>query len=323
MDIDGKEPFRIALIGLGTIGISFAALHLQHGNAVVSVFDTRPDLEKHVSSLLPRYIDSDDPLLAISQMRLTSKLKFCLTLEEACRGCNIVQEQGPENLAFKRSTWCKIERLVSPDTHLWSSTSGIPASLQGHNMNDKTRLLVVHPFNPPHIMPLIEIIPAPTTAPTELSFAYDYFQNLSSGHRPIIQNKEIKGFVGNRLAYALLREACYLVAAGVISVQDLDTLVESSIGPRWAIEGPFKSYNHGGGEGGLEKFFNNLKGTIQDVWDDYVPLRFGEIGSGNYNAVESWEELVVRQTAEAYGRVSPTSILARDAALRRILQLQR
>ncbi|KFY04982.1 hypothetical protein O988_00355, partial [Pseudogymnoascus sp. VKM F-3808] len=232
---------NITLIGLGTIGLSFAALHLKYSNAVVSVHDTRPDLEEYINSVLPGYMDSSDAALSLAQLRLTGRLKICSSLEEACQHATIVQEQGPENLTFKRALWPHVEKLVPASTHLWSSTSGIPASHQVADMQDHTRLLVVHPFNPPHIMPLIELVPSPTTQPAEVAFARSYFSAMPSGHQPIVLNKEIPGFVGNRLAFALLREACYLVDQDVISAPDLDRLVESSIGPRWAVQGPFRS----------------------------------------------------------------------------------
>lgn len=319
---------RICIIGVGAIGISFAALHLRYSDAVVSVFDTRSDLKDHIDSVLPGYIDSDDASLTTPHLISSGRLILCKSLADACKDSTIVQEQGPENAAFKQSIWPQVERLVSPTTHLWSSTSGIAASIQSQDMQDKSRLLVVHPFNPPHILPLLEIVPSPTTKAEEVDFVRSYFTDLNSGHRPILIQKEVPGFVGNRLAFALLREACSLVDQGVITAPDLDTLVESSLGPRWAVQGPFKSYNLGGSTGGLAAFLANLSGTIQDVWDDQKPVSFSTHGHSEKEGEttqqqQAWERQVVEQTDKAYGKPDPKAYGVRDDALRNILTVQR
>lgn len=316
---------HVALIGLGSIGISFAALYLRYTRGTVSVFDTRPDLDQHISSVLPGYINCpDDPSFSITQLREAGRLRISSSLEEACKGATIVQEQGPENLEFKKSTWKEVEKYVSPSTHLWSSTSGIAASLQSQNMLDKTRLLVVHPFNPPHIMPLIEIVPSPETSSERVAFAKTLFDNMPSGHRPVVIHKEIPGFVANRLAFSILREACSLVDQDVVSAKDVDTIMEASLGPRWAVQGPFKSYNMGGGTAGLQGFLGNLSGTIQNVWDTSVPVDFDASGLAPADAsqTEGWEEKVVRQTAEAYGLPDPAQFAIRDDGLRKVLDTQ-
>ncbi|KAK1564122.1 3-hydroxyacyl-CoA dehydrogenase [Colletotrichum navitas] len=316
---------QVALIGLGAIGISFAALYLRYTEYSVSVYDTRPDLETHLSSVLPGYVDSDDTSLGMSHLRESGRLKIFSTLEEACHSATIVQEQGPENLSFKRSIWPRIESASPINAHFWSSTSGIAASLQNQDMIDKTRLLVVHPFNPPHILPLLEIVPSPTTSPKEVDFAKRFFTELGSGHRPVVIHKELPGFVGNRLAFALLREACSLVQQDVVSAKDLDTIMEASLGPRWAVQGVFKSYNQGGGVAGIEAFLNNLSGTIQNIWDSSEPVRFAERSKEPSQRDEDggWEKKIVEQTIEAYGMPTPEQFQERDVKLRKVLEAQK
>ena len=153
-------------------------------------------------------------------------------------------------------------------------------------------------------MPLLEIVPSPVTQPDVIARTVDFWKQR--GREPVVINKEIPGFVANRLAFALLREAIHLVSTGVASTKDIDTIVQNSMGPRWAVAGPFKSYHAGGGEGGLEGFFQNIGGTVQDCWAD----------SGNMNVGDGWEEEVFRQTREAYGIVDTG---ARDRATRRVL----
>jgi 3-hydroxyacyl-CoA dehydrogenase len=128
------------------------------------------------------------------------------------------------------------------------------------NMQSKSRLLVVHPFNPPHIMPLLEIVPSPSTDPALVQRTLEYWKH--SGRVTVVLKKETVGFVANRLAFALLREAIHLVNEGVVSPHDIDQIVEESMGPRWMVAGPFKSYHAGGGAGGLSSFFDNIGGTI-------------------------------------------------------------
>lgn len=323
----GTPQETVALIGLGAIGISFAALHLRFTNGTVRVFDTRPDLEQHLSSVLPGYINSEDPSLDVDRLRESGRLKLCSSLEEACEGATLVQEQGPENLGFKRSIWAKVEKVVSNDTQMWTSTSGIAASLQTQDMVDKTRLLVVHPFNPPHIMPLIEIVPSNETRPERVDFAKAYFESIDSGHRPVVIHKELPGFVGNRLAFAILREACSLVDQDVVSSRDVDVIMQSSLGPRWAVQGLFESYNMGGGAAGIEGFLGNLSGTIQNVWDSASPLKFEKVPMrkdelSQQGLSEQWEAKVISQTSEAYGTPNPAQFAVRDNGLREVLRIQ-
>jgi 3-hydroxyacyl-CoA dehydrogenase len=318
----------IALIGLGSIGMSFAALYLEHTNFSINVYDPRPDIKQHLESLLPAYLDSKNNEFQYLQLAKGGRLNTCSSLEDACRNAVIVQEQGPENITFKSSIWSQVISIAAPTTHLWSSTSGITASRQIEQLVDKTRLLVVHPFNPPHIMPLIELVPSPHTRPEEVDFARNFFQNLGSHHQPVVVRKELPGFVGNRLAFVLFREACHLVERGVVNVEDLDKIVENSIGPRWAAAGPFKSYNFGGGAGGIAAFMRNLAGTMQEVWDDagtpslrntaFHPSRELDSVTSRGEAADDWAQKVIDQTQQSYGTPSPSQLVDRDNALRRI-----
>lgn len=244
---------------------------------------------------------------AISALVSSRRLQIAENLQDAVKNSDIVQEQGPENAPFKQKIWPEIERYAPSDCLFWSSTSGIPASVQSVNMSRPGRLLVVHPYNPPHVMPLIEIVPSPQTDGSVISRTEAYWKEL--GREPVVMGKEITGFVANRLAFVLLREAIHLVNEGVVSAPDLDRVVESSMGPRWAVAGPFKSYHMGGGAGGLEAFIKNIGGTIQSCWDD----------AGKENFGEGWEENVIRQTKEAYGEVKNSDFKKRDDATREVL----
>ncbi|KAE8148444.1 hypothetical protein BDV25DRAFT_158242 [Aspergillus avenaceus] len=319
------SPQRITLIGLGTIGMSMAALHLERSNTTVDVFDTRPDLKDHVLNTLPNFLGQGSRTTGFDPQRSASLVKSFIesgrlnihnSLNTACASATIVQEQGPENIAFKESLWAEVESLAPPSAHLWTSTSGIAASLQQGSMRDKTRLLVVHPFNPPHTMPLLEIVPGPETASERVDFAREYFSVQGSRHRPVVIRKEIPGFVGNRLAFALFREACHLVQEDVVSAKDLDNILMASLGPRWAGNGVFESYQQGGGEGGIGAFIEKLSSTMQEVWD----------GLGKVNVLgdeeTGWKDKVISQVNDTYGTLTPERLHEKEERLKDFVEVQ-
>jgi 3-hydroxyacyl-CoA dehydrogenase len=301
--MDTQEP-QITLIAVGTIGLSFAAFHLTHLSCPshLTIYDTRPDLESYVHSNLPKFYTEAQSPPDLSKIHITNNL------QTAIRNASIIQESGPENLEIKQALWKEVEEHAPKDALLWSSTSGIPASQQSASMTDKSRLLVVHPYNPPHIMPLLELVSSPQTSPSVIERTQKFWRER--GRVPIHIKKELTGFVSNRLAFALLREAIHLVDSGVVSVAELDSIVETSMGPRWAVAGPFKSYHAGGGVGGLEGFFKNIGGTVQACWEDSGNVSVGD-GSG-------WEERVFREAREAYGNVDTRE---RDEVTRRVLEV--
>ncbi|KAF4540962.1 3-hydroxyacyl- dehydrogenase [Lasiodiplodia theobromae] len=297
---------RITLIGAGTIGLSFAALHLHFlkSPSQLTILDTRPDLAEYVASTLPKYLPEGQ--YDLSSIRLTD------SLPDAVRDADIVQEQGPENLPFKAAIWAQVaEHVEKPGALFWSSTSGITATAQAEAaglVDAAARLVVVHPYNPPHIMPLLEVVPGARTSEETVRRTVTFWQ--ARGREPVVLHKEVSGFVANRLAFALLREAVHLVRDGVVGVEELDRVVQASMGPRWAVAGPFKSYHAGGGPGGLEAFFKNIGGTVQRCWDD----------SGRENVGDGWEDDIFKQAEDAYGVVDTSR---RDRVTREVLEAAR
>ena len=289
---------KIAVVGAGTIGLSFVKLHLACAPEPVhiSICDTRPDLHEYVTSSLTNTVRKNP-----ASTFTTTKALF-----EAVNGADMVQEQGPENLGFKAKIWPQIEQHAPATALLWSSTSGIPASAQSKDMKDRSRLLVVHPYNPPHVMPLLEVVPSSSTSEEVIERTLKYWRKL--GRTPVVIKQECTGFVANRLAFALFREAIHLVKEGIVTAEECDKIVETSMGPRWAVAGPFKSYHAGGGKGGLEAFFANIGGTVQECWAD----------SGTEHVGEGWESDIFRQTKEAYGVVDTA---VRDRITKRVLDV--
>lgn len=310
-----NPDLRITLIGTGTIGLSFAAFHLTHlpSPAQLTIYDPRPDLQAHIQTSLPKFFESSPsssssaaPAISIPDI---STIKTAATLAEAVKHAHIIQESTLESPSLKQDLWADVEKHASPGALFWSSTSGIPASVQSEKMIDKSRVLVVHPYNPPHIMPLLELVPSPNTKEEVVEKTQAFW--TARERVPIHIKKEVPGFVANRLAFALLREAVHLVNEGVVSVEEVDKVVESSMGPRWAIAGPFKSYHMGGGPGGLEALFKNIGGTVDTCWGDAGQVRFGD-GSG-------WEERVCEETKRAYGGDGAMSTVQRDSITRNVL----
>jgi ketoreductase RED1 len=156
-------------------------------------------------------------------------------------------------------------------------------------MKQPERMMVGHPFNPPHIMPLVEIVPGQKTAPEAVAEAAAFYRAL--GKAPVVLHREINGFVGNRLQAAVLRESIYLVQQGVVSVEELDRVVTNSLGLRWSAVGPFQGIHLGGGPGGIAHFLTHLGPVFQGL--------FNELGEAHITAETAAQ--LVRQTEQAYG----------------------
>jgi len=294
-------------MGAGLIGISWAALFLANGLRV-RVCDPRPDLEKAVREGVANAVPALRQL-GYSTEGIEQRLRIEPDLETATRDADLVQESGPENIDFKREFFARMEQYVKPGALMFSSTSGLRATQIARDMKNPGRMMVGHPFNPPHVMPLVELVPGEKTSPEAVQEALAFYHAL--GKAPVVLQREINGFVGNRLQAAVLRESIYLVQQGVISVEDLDTLMTNSLGLRWATVGPFKGIHLGGGPGGITHFLTHLGAMFEGL--------FGELGEAHINP-ETISELA-GQADKAYGPM-PNSRMAgeRDRKQLGILQ---
>ena len=245
---------NVCVIGAGVIGSSWAALFLAHGLNVV-INDPQPGIEATARDALIK-IAPTLLKLGLPHEGLERNLRFEPDLARAVAGADLVQENGPEKPEWKQQLWARIEAAVPRHALLLSSSSARPATEQAREMKDASRLLVGHPFNPPHLIPLVEVVPGEQTDPQATADAVAFYKAL--GKVPRVLRKEMPGFVANRLQRAIMREACYLVQEGVVTVDELDDIVTSSIGLRWAVNGPFSSFHMGGGPKGLESFFQHL-----------------------------------------------------------------
>lgn len=257
------EPYqKVTVIGAGAIGISWTALFLANG-LKVTVNDPREDLEestlKGIDEMIPAL-----KALGYDTKGMTKKLSFEKNLSLAVKDADLIQENGPENVTFKQDLYVQIEANLKPTALVLSSSSGIPATVFTEKMKDAGRVLIGHPFNPPHLIPLVEIVPGKKTSKEALEATLQFYTAL--GKSPIVLEKEVPGFVANRLQAALMRESVYLVSTGVVSMENLDQIVSSSIGLRWAAAGPFKTFTLGGGPGGLPHFIKHLGPALEALW---------------------------------------------------------
>ena len=256
--------YNITVIGAGLIGASWTALFLAHGHRVC-VHDVAPGFEARVRMELTRIKPTLLALgLTLDDDHHKDRLSFEPDLAKAVRNADFVQECGPERIAFKRQLWAQVEQHCPATALLLSSSSGLTASRQAKGMRTPHRMLVGHPFNPPHLIPLVEVVPGQQTLPDAVDAAMRFYTSL--GKKAILVKKEIPGFVANRLQAAVIRESVSLVQQGVITAGDLDDVMTHSLGIRWAVGGPFISAHLGGGAGGIKAFFKQFGSGLQLLW---------------------------------------------------------
>jgi len=263
---------KTAIIGAGVIGASWTALFLAHGLEVV-VNDPRPDVEALVRDYIRNNLSTLEAL-GLPTANLEAKLRFEADLERAVAGADLVQENGPERIEFKQDLWERISKVVGDKALLLSSSSAKTATEQALKSSRPERLLVGHPFNPPHLIPLVEVVPGEKTSEDAVADAVAFYAAL--GKVPRVVRKEKPGFVANRLQRAIFRECCYLVIEGVVKVDELDDIVTSSIGLRWAADGPFRSFHLGGGAGGFRSFFKQFGPGLNEAWKNMAPVDLNE-----------------------------------------------
>src|SRR5260221_3508754 len=268
---------KVTVIGAGVIGASWTALFLEHGLAVV-VNDPRPDVETIVRDYIRNNLSTLKEL-GLPTGNLEEKLSFEADLERSVTGSDLVQENGPERIEFKQDLWARTGKVVGEHALMLSSSSAKTATEQSLQMSRPTRLLVGHPFNPRRLIPLVEVVPGEKTSPEGVDDAVAFYAALGQVPRDV--RKEMPGFVPSRLQQAIFRECCYLVIQGVVKVDELDDIVTSSIGLRWAADGPFRSFHLGGGAGGFKSFFKQFGPSLNQAWKNMAPVDLDEGAQNN------------------------------------------
>ena len=253
---------RVGLLGGGVIGGGWVARFALNG-VDVQLFDPDPQAGRKVNEVMHNarraWADlTEAPLPAEGSVTVVD------TPQEAASGVQFVQESAPENESIKRSLLAAASEAAAPDVVLASSTSGIlPTQLQS-DMTHPERLVVGHPFNPVYLLPLVEVCPGRATSEAAVQRAANVYRRL--GMRPLVLQHEVDGFVADRLLEALWREALWLVADGVATVEQIDDAIRYGAGLRWASMGTMLTYRIAGGEGGMRHFMAQFGPALQWPW---------------------------------------------------------
>lgn len=234
---------KIAIIGCGVVGSSWALVFGRAGHDV-AIYDRSADSAQAALAFV-----------AASDQKAASCCTVHADLASALAGASYVQESAPERLPIKQALYREIDALLDSATIVASSTSGLPASSFTESLNNRARCLVTHPINPPHLIPLVELVPAPWTASETMKFTHDFMTEL--GQSPITLTREINGFVVNRLQSALLAEAFKLVEDGICTPSEVDKAVADGLGLRWCFMGPFATIDLNAANG-LSEYCANL-----------------------------------------------------------------
>ena len=258
-----KPIRRIAIIGTGVIGASWSSLFLAKGLQVVAT-----DIAPNAEAALRKFVETAWPALkrlGLSPGASQSNLTFTADLAQALAGADLVQENGPERIDFKQKLYGQLDELLPPDVIIASSSSGLTMSeIQKGAASHPERCVIAHPFNPPHLIPLVEIVGGAKTSEATIRRAAEFYTSI--GQRTVRLNKEMPGHVANRLQAALAREVYYLVAEGVVSAADVDTALSWGPGLRWGVMGGLMLNHLGGGPGGIEHFFQQFTGPMTAWW---------------------------------------------------------
>jgi 3-hydroxyacyl-CoA dehydrogenase len=258
-----KNIRRIAVIGTGVIGASWTALYLAKGFRVAAT-DVAPGAE----AALRKFVTNAWPALqrlGLSSGASQSNLTFNPNLAEAVAGADLIQENGPERIDFKQKLYGQLDELAPADVIIASSSSGIKMSeIQKGAAIHPERCVIGHPFNPPHLIPLVEVVGGATTSEETIQRTMEFYTSI--GKKAVRLNKELPGHVANRLQAALAREVYYLVASDVLNAADVDAALSWGPGLRWGIMGNMILNHLGGGPGGIEHFFAQFAGPMTASW---------------------------------------------------------
>src|SRR6202142_2280754 len=259
-----KPVRRIAIVGAGAIGASWAALYLARGFNVVAT-DPAPNAEAN----LRQFVDAawkDLTVLGLSPKASRDHLEFTLDMKKALSNADYVQENGPERQDFKTKLFADMDAATPIDSIIASSSSSLTMSATQSACKHPERCVIGHPFNPPHVIPLVEVVAGAKTSSETVQQAMAFYTSI--GKKPIRLRKEMAGHVANRLQAALYREVVYLIEQGVLDVADADAAVCWGPGPRWGVMGPSLLFHLGGGQGGIQHFMDHLSGPVATWWKD-------------------------------------------------------
>lgn len=290
----------VAIVGAGLIGRSWATVFAR-GGWDVRLTDPSAETLAAAPGLIRQALDEFAAWKLVEDAgQAAARVFVARSLPDAVAGVDLVQENGPETLEAKRKIFSELDAAAPRGAILASSTSAIVASKFTEGLTGHERCLVAHPVNPPHLVPVVELCGAPWTSPQVIAKAREIYESI--GQAPITVNREIEGFILNRLQVALLSEAFRLVGEGVVSPSDLDKTLADGLGLRWSFMGPFQTIEL------------NAPGGIPDYCARYAPFFRRYIADPPDAAV--WKDANIGRVMAAWGKSPTSSEIARRTAWR-------
>jgi carnitine 3-dehydrogenase len=264
--VSPEEVRTVTCIGAGVIGGGWAAYFLARGYRVVA-WDPAEDAEARLRHLVAAAWPALTEL-GLSEGASVDNLAVEHDLAAACAQADFVQESAPEDLELKRSLLADIDAATPVDVVISSSTSGYGMSEMQTKCAHPERTVVGHPFNPPYLIPLVEVVGGTATSPEAVAWASNFFRY--AGKSVITMDREVPGFIANRLQEALWREALHMVAAGEATVEQIDLSITDGPGLRWPIHGPMLTFHLAGGQGGMAHMLDHFGPSLQAPWTRLV-----------------------------------------------------
>ena len=303
-----KTVTTVGIIGAGTIGSSWAAYFLAQG-LNVRCWDPMDGYAENVTSLIVRVWPLLEEL-GLADGAALDRLQCFDRIGEALDGVGFVQESGPENAEIKANLMAEIDRDTAPEVVISSSSTALPVSKYQHKAAHPGRIVLGHPFNPPHLMPVVEVGGGKLTETWAVDRAMEFYEAV--GKTPIRLRAEIPGHLVNRLQAALYREAVHLVAEGYATVEDIDKAITGGPGLRWAFMGPHMTYHLGGGDGGIASYLDILGPSQERRWE----------ALGDPELTDAVKQKIIDGIdAEARGRSIGQLAEERDATLLKLLKV--
>jgi len=307
---------NVAIVGTGLIGASWAAQYLASGLDVIAT-----DPAPHAEANLRKWVDEAWELLTVigvASGASRDRLTFTADMKEAVSKADFVQENVPERPLLKAKVFAQMDEATPADSILASSASGITMDIIQSSCKHPERCVIGHPFNPPHVVPLVEVVGGAKTSEAVIERTMTFYASI--GKKPIRLRKAVPGHVGNRLQAALYREVLYLIQQGVVSVEDADIAVSYGLGLRWGVMGPSLQWHLGGGSGGIhhfvEHFMDGFVGLMRKLeMPDVTPALMQTIIDGVLKEANGQS---IEQLAEAENKVV-LELLALRAKAGRIL----
>ncbi len=306
-----EEIRSVAVIGTGSVGASWAALFLAHDLEVVA-HDPSPNAEARAQDFVTHAWPALKALgIATADRPPLARMRFVATAAEAARAADLVQENTPEKPELKARVMAELDAAATPDKIILSSTGGIPPSALQEPCAHPARVVVVHPFNPSHLVPLVEVVGGRETAPEVIEWALAFARLV--GKQPIRLNVEAVGHMTNRLQFALVREAVACLLEGVASAGDIDKAVRYALAPRWMLMGSLLTLHLAGGPGGMKGILDHAGQAIEEWWTPKAQPRL---------TPDVKEQLVAASAEVSAGRPVSDWVQWRDEQLVDVLKLQ-